>query len=173
MLLLMIAFASLPCLAGDNAPAVRELAGGKKQEVRHSMIGPRDTLLFYTFEKGQAVLQLQVAPKDGGFTVNGKVFLFDPSTNAEGLAKWVNNQHSDALFADAAKPVEITQLPADTCTVTRSKELGKAEQFTPEGPRIFRDYEVSFSIKGVKVDGKFQLKTFEDKAKVFVKSAGK
>lgn len=172
-LFLMIACACMPCLAADTAPAIRELAGGKKQEVRHSMMGPRDALLFYTFEERRAVLVLHVSPKDGGFTVGGKVFLFDPSTNVEGLAKWVNNQHSDGLFVDAAEPVGTTQLPADACIVTGSKELGEAEQHTVEGPRIFRDHEVSFSIKRVKVDGKFDLKAFEDKAKVFVKSAGK
>jgi hypothetical protein len=170
---ILLSCLGLLCLAGGIASAERELAGGKKQEVRHSMIGPRDTLLFYTFEEAKAVLRLQVARKADGFTVTGQVFLFDPSTDGKNLAKWVNNQHSDALFADAPEPVATSDLPAEACAVTGSKDLGESKQHTMEGAQAFRDHEVAFSIKDLKVDGKFQLKAFDDTTRTFVRAGGK
>ena len=54
--------------------ADRILDGKKAQklEVRHSMIGLRNTLLFYTFKDQQAILTLSIGNTDVTFPVTGK-----------------------------------------------------------------------------------------------------
>lgn len=157
-------------IAGLADAAERPLAkaDAEKKEVRYSMMGPRDTLLFYTFADQQAVLRLRIANKDASFPVSGTVLLFDGKTTKEGLAKWLNNQHSDGLFPEVPEPVETVELPAEVCRVAEKKLLGEKENEGPAGG-TFADYQLKISVKGHKVEGKFDLKGFEDQAGVFIK----
>lgn len=144
-----------------------DLKEAQREEVRHSMIGPRDTLVFYSFGGAQAVMVLQVRNADATFPVSAKLHLFDPKTTAEDLAKWVNNQHSDGLFPDIPEPVESIDLPEGTCLVTAKKLVEEKKQ----GPmnETFQDYQLTIAVKARKVGGKFDLKAFEDKVGVFLK----
>ena len=94
-------------VAGENV---------KKQEIRYGQIGPRDTVIFYTFGDQDAVLQLNIKHTEGKFTLSGKMQLFKEGTGAEGMGKWVNNQHSCGLFPDVPKPTTV-ELPAKSCTI--------------------------------------------------------
>jgi hypothetical protein len=167
--ILVLAAALVLLAAGHSQAAERPLIRkeAERQEVRHSMIGPRDTLLFYSFPAQHAVLQLKVGNADASFPVSGKVLLFDPSVAKEDLAKWVNNQHSDGLFPEVPEPVEKFDLPEGTCQVTAKKLLG--EEKHPPMNEIFRDYEITISVKACKVGGKFDLGAFEDQSRVFLK----
>lgn len=156
---------SAPAFAAERA-LVREQA--ERKEVRHSMVGPRSTLLFYTFAKQQAVLKLLIDNKDDSFPVTGNLYLFDPKTTAEGLAKWLNNQHSDGLFPEVPEPVEVVDLPDGICTVAEPKLAGEVANEGPF-PGTFADYKVKVLVKGHQVAEKFDLKAFEDQAGVFVK----
>ena len=161
--LLLVAVA-LPATAG---PLERKLADGKKQEVRHSMIGPRDTLLFYTFADLKAVLCLQIAKKEDLFPVSGTVYLFAPKTTGEQLEKWINNQHSDGLFPDVPPPSLVFNLPASVCTATLVRPLGESKEGL--GGELYRDYKVKVSVKAHREAGKFELAPFTDSAGVFEK----
>ncbi|MCH7227418.1 hypothetical protein [Haloferula sp. A504] len=159
------------CLIADPAEgAERSLnqAKAEKKEVRYSMMGPRDTLLFYTFAEQGAVLRLRIANQDASFPVTGTVFLFDDKVTKEGLAKWLNNQHSDGIFVDPAEPKETIELPEGACSVVEKKLLGEKENEGPGGGS-FADYELKIAVKDHKVGEKFELKGFEDKAGVFLK----
>ena len=149
---------------GAGRPLARENA--QREEVRHSMIGPRDTLLFYTFADQRAVLRLQVSNTDASFPVSGKIHLFAMQATPEGLAKWINNQHSDGLFPEVPEPVETIDLPEGACTVDGKKLVGEK----PQGPmnKVFQDYRLKLSVKGHRVEGKVDLKACEDEAGVFV-----
>ena len=169
MMVLLAALALLFAghLLAAERPLVRKEA--ERQEVRHSMIGPRDTLLFYSFPAQQAVLMLHVGNADASFPVSGKVMLFDPATTKDDLAKWVNNQHSDGLFPDVPEPVDKIDLPEGTCQVT-AKKLTSEEKHPPHNV-IFRDYQITISVKACRVEDKFELGAFEDQSGVFLKIA--
>lgn len=140
----------------------------QRREVRHSMIGFRNTLLFYTFKDQQAVLTLSIGNTDETFPVKGKIHLFDAATTEEGLKKWVNNQHSDGLFPDVPTPVFTGELPGGSCRVTSHKQTGTSPN--PTSPDTFKNYEVTLSVKEHAIDTKVKLSAFTDTATVHVKS---
>ena len=159
--------ALLPLAAAEPELAFKD---AKKEQVRHSMMGMRDTLLFYTFAEKSAVLVLNIGNKDAAMSVSGAVHLFAPGTTAEALGKWVNNQHSDGLFIDPPEPTASVKLPDGTCTVTVRELTGQEKQ--PNGKDTFGDWKVKFTVKEQRVEGKFHLPAFEDEANVFVKAEG-
>ena len=151
--------------------AVRQLdtKQAKKKEVRHSMIGPRNTLIFYTFKEHQAILRLTIDNKDESFPVTGKVYLFDEKTTEQGLGKWINNQHSDGLYPDIPDPVFMEMLPEGSCVVTAHKQLGVTKD---AGLRKvdFKNFQVDLSIKAHQVDDQFTLSAFTDSSRVYVEA---
>ena len=164
MAVLVLAIISTPLYAD------RILEGKKSQklEVRHSMTGFRNTLLFYTFKNQQAILTLSIGNEDESFPVVGKIYLFDEATTEEGLKKWINNQHSDGLFLDVPNPVFAEKLPKGSCKVTSHKSTGTSKN--SHGPATFKDYEVRLSVKDHATDKKFKLSGFTNTARVHVKN---
>jgi hypothetical protein len=156
-------------LCGSLSAAEPELAfkDAKKELVRHSMIGMRDTLIFYTFAEKAAVLVLRIDNKSAPLPVSATVHLFAPGTTAEALGKWVNNQHSDGLFPEVPEPTASVKLPDGTCTVTAREPVGREKQALNED--VFADYKVKLTVKEHREPGKFHLPAFADEANVFVK----
>ena len=130
------------------------------------MLGFRDTLLFYTFADQRAILTLSIGNKDETFPVKGKIHLFDAATTTEGLKKWVNNQHSDALFPDVPTPLFVGELPGPSCRVSSHKLTGTSKN--PTTKAVFKNYEVTLSIKAYGRDKTFRLSPFTDTARVHV-----
>lgn len=149
-------------------------SGEKKQaadkvEIRHSMLGYRDTLVFYSYPDAPAILVLQIGNEDESFPMKGTVHLFEKATPEEGLKKWINNQHSDALHIDAAKPVFTKKLSDDFYKVGAKKQMETRENPGPNGG-VFVDYQISFSIQEQVIHERFALPAFTDTARVYVKS---
>ena len=144
----------------------------KRLQVRHSMIGFRNTLLFYTFNDQQAILTLSIGNTDESFPVKGRIHLFDDATTEEGLKKWINNQHSDALFREVPTPIFTGELPEGSCRVTSHKQTGTSKNPTSldGNPEVYRNYEVKLSVKEYTIDKKARLSAFTDTATVHVKS---
>lgn len=165
----LLSFPILPSVAQDQVN--KELTVLKvdkktqKQEIRYSQIGFRDTLLFYTFKEQKAVLKLQIDNKDKSFSMKGMIFLFDKSVSEDGIKKWVNNQHSDALYGDAARPKSKHEIESKICKVVTHKLVDQSKQ--PFG--VFDNYLVQFEIKDFTDMKHFQLKRFSGEAKVHVK----
>lgn len=149
--------------------AVRQLDAKQavKKEVCYSMIGFRNTLIFYTFKDQQAILRLTIDNKDESFPVKGKVYLFDEKTTEQGLGKWINNQHSDGLYPDIPDPIFTEMLPAGSCVVTAHKQLGVTKD-TGLRKVDFKNFEVELSIKAHQVDDQFTLSAFTDSGQVHV-----
>ncbi len=166
-MLVMVISAAVVFAAPETAERTLKIDNAKKLEVRHSMIGYRDTLLFYTFGSQKAVLRLHIENKTEPFKVTGIVYLFAPETSEEDLEKWLNNQHSDGLFPDIPEPVQTVKLPEKTCSVIASEDLGEKKQ-EHSGER-FRDYKVKLSVKAHEAKGIFKLQKFEDVTGVYVK----
>ena len=139
----------------------------QKQEVRHSMLGYRSTLVFYTFTDQRAVLVLTIGNKDESFPISGKVQLFDKGTSEDGIKKWINNQHSDALFIDAAQPRSAHPLPKGFCTITARKQTGSSKNPGPGGGS-YKDFELSLSISAQELGQGTRIPAFTDTARVHV-----
>ena len=155
--------------AGVGAPAL-DLEGAEKMEVMHSMIGITTTRVFYTVPAHSAVVTVSFDNTKPDFPASVTVNLFAPGTSAEDIGKWLNNQHSDALFGDAPSPVLTETLPEGSVVVGEKKRVGKLSNPGPHGGEYFKN-DVAFSIKEFKnAEGKFILKRFKDKTKVHEKA---
>jgi hypothetical protein len=143
-----------------------DVKNAEKLEVCYSMIGLRDTLVFYTFKDQQAILKLTIDNKDESFPVTGKVYLFDKKTTEQGLGKWINNQHSDGLYPDIPDPIFTEMLPEGSCVVTAHKQLGVTKD-TGLRKVDFKNFEVDLSIKAHQVDDQFTLSAFTDSSQVY------
>ena len=168
--LLLPLLATLLCLPLHAEPEAkaRELVRDQAElkQVMHSMIGIRNTLLFYTWGEQKAALRLSIDNKSTKFPVKATLHLFDEATTKEGLAKWLNNQHSDGLFIDAAKPTKSIELPEGVCAVTAHKLIDGGKK-SRNG--TFGEYEVTVTVKAHEIKGEAKLGAFEQKAKVYVK----
>lgn len=163
----MAIFAFLvPLHAGTTLDAVAN--GVQKTVVTDSMMGYRNTILFYVFGEAKAVLVVGIGNGNLEFPVTAKLHTFAESTDAEAMGKWVNNQHSDGLFPDAPEPEATHEIPAASCTSGKHEFVEQAESRNGK----FSQYSVSFSIKDTPVFGGFKLKDFSDQAAVFVKAEG-
>jgi len=136
-------------------------------EIRHSMVGMRNTLLFYTFADQKTVLRLLIDNQDTTFPVNGQILVFADATTDEGISNWINNQHSCGLHPDVPEPILTEPLPAGQCRVTAHKALDKEK--SPSSEDMFMNYEVNLAMKAYELEGKVTLSAFTDKAKVYVK----
>lgn len=169
-------FALAACALIGAAPTAfardLDVAKAKKAEIRHGQIGPRDTLIFYTFGEQDAVLQLSIKHADGTFTLTGKMQLFKEGTGAKAIGKWINNQHSCGLFPNVPKPEATVALPAAACAVTESKRKEEAKEvhgrgIHPEGTK-FLDYALKIEVSDLKMEG-LRLKGFTADTGAFVK----
>lgn len=137
----------------------------EKIQITDSMMGVRDTLLFYVFGKDHAVLVVRIDNKDTKFSSSGKLYVFAEGTDAEALGKWVNNQHSDGLHPDVPEPKATHEIPAASLAV-KSHEV--AEQVDAHNGKFSR-YNVTFEVKDVPPVGEIKVVDFTDKATVNVK----
>ena len=144
-----------------------DVAKAKKQEVRYSQIGPRNTLVFYTFENERAVLRLAIDNNDTTMPVRGTVFLFADDVTAVDLGKWLNNQHSDGIYPEVPEPVSSHKIQADACKVT--EKTAGAVQISQFNQARFVDYKIKLAVEAVTVTDKFSLKAFTVDTAVFVK----
>ncbi len=162
----LIVLAALgPAPAADGPAASLDLSGKgvKKFEVSQSQIGFTSTRVFYTLSDQRVIVVIHI-DNTTKFPVNGKVCRFGKDVTADGMAKWLNNQHSDGLFPDVPEPEVSTKLPPEACKVLASKLLGKEQGV--QG--AYEKYSVEFKIDEVKVNDQLLLKEFKDTVKVFV-----
>jgi len=138
----------------------------EKLEVGSSLVGYRDTLVFYTFKKQKAVLRVLIDNKSKKFPVAAQLYVFEDSVSEDGLKKWLNNQHSDGLFPDVPEPVATHKIPADSCNLKSQKLIDHSKESFGE----YDNYSVTFKISGVKEIGDFSIKDFTDKATVHLKT---
>lgn len=169
---------TLPAVVKENvAPAAGaaartlDLEAAQKQQVMHSMIGFTPTRIFYKIPGQAAVVTVSFTSKgpDSGASVTVNLFAID--TSEEDIGKWINNQHSDALFIDPAEPILTETLPEGTAVVGEMNRVGKESNPGPHGGEYFKN-DLGFSIKEFKhPEGKFILKRFKDNATVYEKVA--
>ncbi len=157
-------------LPSPNLPttAARPLntEGARMVQVRNYLTGLGDTRVFLILAEQNAVVKLVIDHTTRDFATTGSVILFAPETTEESIDKWVNNQHSGALYRNVPKPVFTGKLPDDGCTITESKKVGELTGPVDNAP--YHDYRVKLAVKGHQEAGKYTLEAFEIEAKVYL-----
>lgn len=163
-LLLLPNFATF---AGGDRPTPLDLNAKtvQRQEVNQTQIGFASTRVFYTLGESRVVVVLHVDNTKKEFPVTGKVCQFAKDTPIEGLAKWVNNQHSDGLFPDVPEPVSTDKLPADACRTLSSKHLGQRSVLDVTYDQFAVEIQVDRH-----ASGRYRLEAFKDRVNVYVKA---
>lgn len=136
----------------------------KRFVANQSQIGYVSTRVFYTIADQNLVVVIHLDNSKKDFPIKGKVYHFAKEVKAEGLAKWLNNQHSDGLYADAPDASATEDLPADCGKVLASKSSGKKDG----GIGVYEQFDVKFKITGSKLKSGTKLLDFEDNASVYV-----
>lgn len=137
----------------------------KKIESNSSFGGYTKTSIFYLFGKDHAILRVVIDNSSDAFLTTGMVYKFDDEVTIEGLGKWINNQTSDALFADAPEPKSKTSLGEGVCKVKKRKLLSE----TSDRNGKYEKYEVEIQVLKMGLVSGFRIKSFEEKANVFLK----
>lgn len=135
----------------------------QRQEANSSLLGFTSTPLFYTLDDHRVVVVIRIE-NSKGFPVSGNVYAFAKDVTAEGIAKWVNNQHSDGLFPDVPEPTTTVKLPAEACQSLQNKLLGKKSV----NDTIYNHYSVDIKLSDVKVNDQFRLKEHKETVNVYV-----
>lgn len=149
----------------DDVPS--EQVKPTKNEIAYSMLGYRNTLVFYTFEKQKVILKILIDNKDQSFPISCYLYQFAPTTTEQNLKNWINNQHSDALFPEVPQPVSTKKLPKGFCKVTASEKIQTHDNPGPAAGK-FTEFKVQYSVKARNVGKSIEIPAFTDTAKVFV-----
>lgn len=155
-----------PLFAADATPVLDvSNKAVEKFSTSDSMLGKRNTLLFYTFKEQKAILSVTINNNDTKFPVTAVVYQFADDVTDESLAKWINNQHSDGLYGDAPEPTANFPVPAEACSVLSHRLIERTKHHNGEHDT----YKVKFQIGEFSREGVFKLETFTDEAKLHIK----
>ena len=138
----------------------------EKLEVSQTFGGYRETQIFYTFPKKNVVLKVRIDNKNKNFMVTGKILVFPKSTTPEGLAKWLNNQHSDGLYPEIPKPITTLDIPTRFCSSQNPKFIKKSNSHLG----TFDRYSIEFNVNEVERIGDFKIQGFSGNAMVHLKN---
>lgn len=157
--------------AADPAPArvvqITTDTAGREVSSYFSPEAHGPTRKFYVFPEQRVVVVVYVKPA-GADAIETTVVahVFDAREDADGIEKWVNNQHSDALFPDAARPRR-------SVTVDRghlhTKVAGPLEHEVGGGGDEYDRYRVDFTIDEF-TDGDLTVKPSQGSAAAFVRT---
>ena len=137
----------------------------KKIESNSSFGGYTKTSIFYLFGKDHAILRIVIDNSDEEFSTTGMIYKFEDEVTEEGLKKWINNQTSDALFADAPEPKSRKSIGEGVCKIKERKLLSE----TSDRNGKFKKYEVEFQVVKMGLVSGFGIKSFKEKATVYLK----
>jgi len=122
------------------------------------------TKKFYTVADANAVVL--VSTTDGTADAQAVVYLFAESATPESLKKWLNNQHSDALYVDAAEPVRMFAVPEKHFHAESGPPL---EHEVGRGGDEYDRVRVSFAVDGFS-DGDSRVEAFSSSLDAFVRT---
>ena len=142
--------------------------GVRKVEVHYSQLGPRDTIIFYTIPKHRAILRMDISGSKPSGQITASLYTFATGTDTEQLNKWVNNQHSDALYADAPTHIEKLLLPANNYKLISRTKTKNTQSDWPGGR--FDEYKLAFLYKNCTIKNHFRIKGFRVETTLFTPS---
>lgn len=153
---------------GSGKAKVLDPAGKavKKLVVTQSQIGYRNTLVFYTFPQQQAVLRVSIDNQNTNFPFAATLYTFADDVTDDGLAKWLNNQHSDGLYPDIPEPTATSEVPAKSLKLLSHKRMGQEKAFNGTYDKYTVEFQMS---KAPELKGTI-IKDFSETVPVFVKT---
>lgn len=158
-------FLAAPVSQAERAVLTKDDA--ERFESRFSIGGPQPTTrLFYSFPEQSVVLSVLITREGEGHKAAGTVHIFERGLPAEELAKWLNNQMSDALYPDAPEPVHRVRLGEDACTITAAEFV--ADQHLERFDLDYKDYRLTLKVERQRIGDRFDLRGFEDVTGIFV-----
>lgn len=160
-LLLITAAISAAATFAHAERAVLTKEDAERMESRFSIGGPLPTTrLLYSFPDHHVVLSVLITREGDAYKAAGSVHIFERGLPAEGLAKWLNNQVSDALYRDAPQPVHTVRLADDACTITAAEFL--ANHHLPKFELDYKEYRLTLKVERQLIGDRFDLREFED-----------
>ena len=147
-----------PVLSRDEARIVNV-----DQYFSQYMYGP--TLRLYDYGDANVVLALRFSNRQAPVTYTAALHEFAPGTSRKAIARWINNQHSDALYPDAAEPMRTTNVM--TSVSIRSEKLVSDSPKPGRSGETYQEYELTFRIRPINTQAGL-LAGFTDKATVHV-----
>ncbi|GGC98537.1 hypothetical protein [Aquisalinus flavus] len=154
---------------GNSGPRV-SVAASQAQTVSSyfSIYAHGPTRVMVPVEGQKAALLLDFPNESKTISGTGRLHVFAETASEDMIEAWWNNQYSDALFPDAAEPVE-------TISLGGKLEIVSAEMTGTERPREDQSYDVmavTYRIADVPAD-RFTLEGFEGETTVYVMMEGK
>lgn len=111
---------------------------------------------FYSFVDEAAVVSILIDNTSADFEPVVGVHLFADGTDADVLAKWINNQHSDALEV-IPDPLINYSLNPDLVTVSVTSVSGSVT--APDG-NDYEAYQLEVDVAELNIDNRFSLDAF-------------
>jgi hypothetical protein len=114
ILVLGLALTALLSSQADSLGGERKVAISLETDAREvnryfSPYAHGPTQKFFVLSEARVVVL--VATSDGKSDASATVYVFPEETTAEGIDRWINNRHSDALYPDAAEPERAIKVP--------------------------------------------------------------
>lgn len=127
----------------------------------------RSTLQFYHFEEKNAVLLIEFDNQTRDFERTAGIVLFDANASKDGVSKWINNQHSDGLYFDYAKPMATFPLGPDAISITSSAFV---EKLTGDSDDEYEQTRIEFTVSNLSEPDSYFLNGFADQTVVYLQT---
>ncbi len=127
----------------------------------------RSTLQIYHFPSKNAVLMIDFDNTKNQFTPTAVLHLFATEATPDQVAKWINNQHSDGLFVDPARPQQSVSINSNNIAITSSAYV---ESLTGYNGDEYEKYQVEFTVANYLEADTFHLNGFSDQAAVYLQT---
>ena len=114
----------------------------------------------YHFVEDNAILLIQIY-NDSAHSATAKVILFDVNETVSSLDRWINNQVSDALYANAPQPMSDLELTPNQFSLVNPSI---ADSLTGSYGDQWVNYNVTLKVSEVIQNDVFILESFDDSA---------
>ena len=157
---------------GAVSAGVRELVVSETTEVKtvtqcFCTVRFRSTLQFYHFSDKNAVLMIEFDNQSREFVRTADLVLFDVNATTDGIEKWINNQHSDGLFFDFAKPLDTYAISSDAIAITSAAFV---ENLSGDSGDRYEHTLIDFTVANLSEPNRYFLNGFADQSVVYLQT---
>lgn len=110
-LVLTLLVGQCAALAGEREVAIGPDTPAREVNRYFSPYAHGPTQKFFVLAEARVVVL--VATVDGTSDASATIHVFPEGTSSEGIDRWINNRHSDAIFVDAAEPERTIEVADD------------------------------------------------------------
>jgi len=147
-------------VAGDNVTII-------DIESYYSIYRYGSTQKIYYLKDENTVIKIRIGNESPDFDITVKVNIFDANISDESIQKWINNQHSDALYTDAPEPIGVYSLPEDSYSVSSYNLVDHTVEHSGDE---YDNYVLEIYVDNVSEEGIYNLKSFVAKTAVHIRT---